>query len=202
MIRLLNDGAIILAYSYNVRTRITTGIILRTDEADMTAIKDNLMHYKELAGHELLLRAVMTEISLKASKAYLSSIKQDIMDVEHSTGQHTWVNYIAKNEEPKSDAELSRIAHGLRIQIAAVNRKVDVISIWLELLLQGLSRGDRKAADRRRMPEWLDNMKTQHKMTRLDVDLLAKRAENQVGAVCQTPSPPLQTSDECSLKNA
>ena len=172
-----------MAYSYNVRTRITTGIILQTDEADMTAIKDSLLHYTGLAGHQLLLRAVMTEISLKASKARLSAIKQDIMDVEHSTGQHTWVNYVARDEKPKSDAELSRIAHGLRIQIASVHRKVDVVSIWIELLLQGLTRVDRKAADRRMMPEWLDNMRTQHKMTKLDVDFLAKRAENQVGAV-------------------
>ena len=118
-----------MAYSYNSNTRTTTGIILQTDVAEMKAIKDNIVKHKVSAGHELLLRTVVTEISLQASGDHLSEVKQDVIDIEHSTGQHTWDNYVARDEKPKGDVELSRIAHGLRIQTAIVQRKIEVVLI-------------------------------------------------------------------------
>ena len=143
-----------MAYSYNFNTRTTTGIILQTDVAEMKAIKDNILKHKVSAGHELLLRTVVTEISLQASGDHLSEVKQDVMDIEHSTGQHTWDNYVARDEKPKGDMELSRVAHGLRIQTAIVQRKIEVVLIWTELLLESLKIEDgENPSDRKLMLE-------------------------------------------------
>ncbi|KAL9124758.1 MAG: hypothetical protein Q9217_005942 [Psora testacea] len=172
-----------MAYSYNVDTRITTGIILDSDEAEMIAIKDNILNHKASAGHELLLRTVITEISLKASGEGLLEVKQDVMDIEHSTGQHTWYNYDARDEKPKADVELSRAAHGLRIQIATVHRKIEVVLIWIELLQESLTKDGENSSDRESMLEWIQNINTQAKMAKLDAEWVAKRAENQVGAI-------------------
>ncbi|KAL9607954.1 MAG: hypothetical protein Q9167_007177 [Letrouitia subvulpina] len=183
MMRLYNSEAIFVAYSYNINTRTTTGIIVRTDEAETMAIKDSILYYKELAGQKLLLRAIITEIGLKANREHLLDVKQDVMDIEHSTGQHTWGNYIARDEKPKADAELSRMVHGLRIQIALINRMVEVGLIWVELLLESLTQDKEKSTGKKQMLEWIQNLKIQIKMTQLDVEMVAKRAENQVGAV-------------------
>ena len=197
LIRLQNDTAIITAYSYSANTGTTTGIILQTDEAEMQAIKERILYHKASTGHELLLRTILTEMSLTANVEHLAEVKQDVMDIEHSTGQHTWHNYRARYEKPQTDGELSRVAHGLRIQVAVLCRRIEVVTIWIELLLESLTQDQKYSARTTSMLQWVRNMKTQVKMTRLDVDLIAKRAENQVGAVSNADSsgalPPFST---------
>ena len=173
----------IIAYAYSVSTETTTGIILQTDVAEMNAIKERLIYHKNSTDHRLLLRTVIVELSLSTCVKDLWEAKLDIMDVEHNTGQHTWANYLPKDEKPKSDVELSRVSHGLRIQIAVACRRVEVISIWIEHLLESLKEEHTYDKDGSVILQWLQNMNMQIKMIKLDVDLLAKRAENQVGAV-------------------
>ena len=200
LIRLHNDTAIITAYSYNANTGTTTGIVLQTDEAEMKAIKERIVYHKSSIGHELLLRTIFIEMSLGVSEEHLSEVKQDVMDIEHSTGQHTWDNYDTRDEKPKPDVELSRLAHGLRIQAAVVGRRIEVASIWIELLLESLTQDQKDSASSKSMLQWLRNMKMEAKMAKLDVELLAKRAENQVGAVSNARSLPLCSTPGCSLR--
>ncbi|MCJ1266421.1 hypothetical protein MMC22_006306 [Lobaria immixta] len=183
LIRLHNDTAIITANSYNPNNGITTGIILQTDENEMKAIKKHILHNTSSIGHELLLRTILTEISLKVIMEHLSEVKEDVMDIEHNTGQHTWHNYRPKRLGPLSDVELSREAHGLRIQTAVVCRRIEVTSIWIELLLESFTKDRNDSVNRAWMLQWLRNMEIEVKMAKLDVDLIAKRAENQVGAI-------------------
>lgn len=183
LIRLQNDTAVFVAYSYNVTTRTTTGLLLQTDEAEMTVIKNIILNHPGSMGHEFLLRIVLTEISLVACGDHSTDVKQDVMDIEHSTGQHTWHNYTARDEIPKTDGELSRATHGLRIQVATIHRKIEVVWIWIEQLIESLARDGDTAVERDPTLEWVQNMKTQAKMARIDADFIAKRAENQVGAV-------------------
>ena len=154
----------------------------------MKAIKEHIIYHKASIGHELLLRNILTEMSLGVCVEHLSEVKQDVMDIEHSTGQHTWDNYSARDEKPKPDVELSRVAHGLRIQVAVVCRRIGVASIWIELLLESLTQDQKNSASRESILQRVRNMKTQVKMAKLDVELIAKRAENQVGAVSNTYS--------------
>ena len=203
LIRLQNDTAIITAYSYNANTGTTTGIILQADEAEMKAIKEHILYHKASTGHELLLRIILTEMSLRVCVEHLSEVKQDVMDIEHSTGQHTWHNYSARGEKPETDVELSRVAHGLRIQVAVVCRRIEVVTIWIELLLESLTQDQKNSACTTSMLQWVRNMKTQVKMAKLDVDLIAKRAENQVGAVSNADSSgalPPYSIPGCSLR--
>ena len=193
LIRLQNDAAIITAHSHNANTSTTTGLILQADESEMDAVKERLLyHYRKASstGHDpLLLRTILVEMSLAVGVKRLDEIKQDVMDIEHSTGQHTWDNYRARDEEPKPDIELSRVAHGMRIQVAVVCRRIEVASIWVELLLESLAldRGSDTAGGgvdgKVMLLQWVRNIKTQAKMARLDGELIAKRVENQVGAV-------------------
>lgn len=191
LLRLQNGTAVITAYSYNSDTKITTGIILQADEAERNAIREQLVHCQSYLGHELLLRTILIEVSLRANVEYLWEIKQDVMNIEHSTGQHTWHNYRLREERSLSDVELSRVAHGLRIKVAGVCRRIEVASIWIELLLERLIKDHRGYANNRSMLQWLRNMETQVKMAKIDVELIAKRADNQVGAVSSALLSPL-----------
>ena len=105
------------------------------------------------------------------------------MDIELSTGQHTWDSYKARDEKPKPDVELSRKAHGLRIEVPDLCRRVSAASIWIELLLESLTQDQGGFATKGLIVQWLENMKIQAKMAKLDMEFIAKRIDNQVGAV-------------------
>lgn len=183
MIRIHNDTAIMLAYSHNANTGTTTGLIMQADEFEVKAIKERILCHKASTGHPLLLRTIITDMSLILCVEHLADAKQDVMDIEHSTGQHIWDNYNARDEKPKPDVELSRVAHGAKIQVAVVCRRIQAVTIWIELLLERLLEDQTNSASARSMLQWARNMKTQAQMAKFDVDLIAKRAENQVGAV-------------------
>lgn len=168
----------------------------------MKAIKEHIFHNTSFIGHELLLRTILTEMSLKLGMEHLSEVKKDVMDIEHNTGQHTWHNYRPRRLGPLSDVELSREAHGLRIQTGVVCRRIEVASIWIELLLESLTKDQNDSANRSSMLQWLRNMETEVKMAKLDVDFIAKRAENQVGAVSNALSSSLWSTVRCSLRYA
>ena len=172
-----------LAYSYNPTTGTTTGLIMQADEFEVKAIKERILYHKAFIGHPLLLRTIITDMSLLLCVEHLADAKQDVMDIEHSTGQHIWDNYNARDEKPKPDVELSRVAHGARIQVAVVCRRIEAVTVWIELVLELLTQDHTDSASTRSMLQWARNMKTQAKMAKFDVDLIAKRAENQVGAV-------------------
>ena len=183
LIRLQNHTALLTAYSYNISTGTSTGIFLQVDEAEMKAIKEHILYHKACIGHELLLRTIMTAISLSASAEQVSELKQDVMDIEDSTGQHTWNNYRASSKTPKTDVELSRIAHGLKIQVAVLCRRIEVVLYWIELLTESLKQEQNDSASGGVLLEWVRNMKIKTQMAKLDIDLIAKRADIQVGAV-------------------
>ena len=189
-----------IAYSYDANTGTTTGIVLQADEFEMKAIKEHIIYHKAFTGHRLLLRTIITEMSLLTCVEHLADAKQDVMDIEHSTGQHTWDNYNARDEKPKPDVELSRVAHGAKIQVAVVCRRIEAVSMWIELLLEGLTQDQTDSASTRSMLQWVRNMKTQAQVAKFDVDLMAKRAENQVGAVSNAYSLPLYSASGCPLR--
>ena len=184
-----------LAYSYNARTGTTTGLILQADEFEVKAIKERILYHEASIGHPLLFRTIITDMSLLLCIEHLADAKQDVMDIEHSTGQHIWDNYNARDEKPKPDVELSRVAHGAKIQVAVVCRRIEAVTVWIELVLELLLQDQTGSASTRPMLQWVRNMKTQAKMAKFDVDLIAKRAENQVGAVSNAcPLPPYSAS--------
>ena len=173
----------IMAYNHNPNNGTTTGIILQAHEGEVKTIKEQILFHESFISHRLLLRTIITEMSLQDSEKQTSEVKQNIMDIEDSTGQHTWDDYIARDEKPKSDVELSKEVHGLKIQTAVIYRRIEAVSIWTELLLESLTPDQEDSAIRTSMLQWLRNLKIQVKMAKLDVELLTKRAENQVGAV-------------------
>ncbi|KAK0510273.1 hypothetical protein JMJ35_007667 [Cladonia borealis] len=183
LIRIHNDTAIMIAYSFDANTGTTTGLVLQADEFEVKTIKEHITYHQKHIGHQLLLRTVITDMSLILCVEHLADAKQDVMDIEHSTGQHIWDNYNARDENPKPDVELSRVAHGTRIQVAVVCRRIEAVTVWIDLLLEGLIQGQTYSAHTRSMLQWARNMKTRAQMAKFDVDLLGKRAENQVGAV-------------------
>ncbi|MCJ1385517.1 hypothetical protein MMC17_008640 [Xylographa soralifera] len=180
---MFNPTATITAHSFNANTRTTTGIILQTDDGEAEAIKERIVFYKASLGCQLLLQTILVNISLVGCADYLWDLKQDVLDIEHSTGQHTWDSYKARDEKPKPDVELSRKAHGLRIEIPDLCRRVNVASIWIELLLESLTQDQGSFATKGLIIQWLENMKIQAKMAKLDAEFIAKRVDNQVGAV-------------------
>ena len=146
-------------------------------------MKERIVFHKASLGCKLLLQTVLASISLDECADYLWDLKQDVIDIEHSTGQHTWDSYKARDEQPKPDVELSRRAHGLGINISNLCRRVNVASIWIELLLESLTRDQGGSASKGSIVQWLENMKVQAKMAKLDVEFITSRANNQVGAV-------------------
>ena len=189
-----------IAYSYDANTGITTGLILQADEFEVKAIKERILYHESSIGHPLLFRTIITDMSLLLCIEHLADVKQDVMDIEHSTGQHIWDNYNARDEKPKPDVELSRVAHGVRIQVAVVCRRIEAVTVWIELVLELLTQDQTDSARARSMLQWARNMKTQAKMAKFDVDLIAKRAENQVGAVSNACLLPLYSASGYSLK--
>ena len=200
MFRIHNDTAIMIAYSYDANTGTTTGLVLQADEFEVKTIKEHITYHKAYLGHQLLLRTVITDMSLILCVEHLADVKQDVMDIEHSTGQHIWDNYNARDEKPKPDVELSRVAHGAKIQVAVVCRRIEAVSVWIDLLLEGLIQDQTDSARARSMLQWVRNMKTQAQMAKFDVDLCAKRAENQVGAVSNAYSSPWYSASGGSLR--
>ena len=189
-----------IAYSYDANTGTTTGLVLQADEFEVKSIKEHIFHHKAYIGHQLLLRTVITDMSLILCVEHLADAKQDVMDIEHSTGQHIWDNYNARDEKPKPDVELSRVAHGSKIQVAVVCRRIEAVTVWIDLLLEGLIQDRENSARTRSMLQWARNMKTRAQMAKFDVDLIAKRADNQVGAVSNAYSSPLYSTSGCPLK--
>ena len=169
---------------------------MQADELEVKAIKERILYHKAFLGHPLLLRTILTDMSLLLCVEHLADAKQDVMDIEHSTGQHIWDNYNARDEKPKPDVELSRVAHGARIQIAVVCRRIEAVTVWIELVLELLTQDQADSASTRSMLQWARNMKTQAKMAKFDVDLIAKRAENQVGAVRNACPLPLYSASD------
>ena len=157
----------------------------------MNAIKEQLVYHKASTSHKLLLRTIITELSLLTCVDHLWEAKLDIMDIEHNTGQHTWNNYRPRDEKPKSDVELSRVSHGLRIQVAVACRRVEVVSIWIDLLLESLRKEQTSDTEGTTISQWLQNMSAKAKMAKLDADYLSRRADNQVGAVSNADTFPL-----------
>ncbi|MCJ1471390.1 hypothetical protein MMC13_000029 [Lambiella insularis] len=149
----------------------------------MEDIKRRILYYKGFIGHELLLRTIITEMSLCISDKSFSMIRQEMVDIEHNTGQHMWDKYKTTHEQPRPDMELSRVAHSLRIQVAVMRRRVEAPSIWIELLLESLTHDQGNSANNKLMISWVRNLETKVKMAKADVEFLAMRAENQVGAV-------------------
>lgn len=189
-----------IAYSYDVNTGTTTGLVLQADEFEVKTIKEHIFYHKAYIGHQLLLRAVITDMSLILCVEHLADAKQDVMDIEHSTGQHIWDNYNARDEKPKPDVELSRVAHGTKIQVAVVCRRIEAVTVWIDLLLEGLIQDREDSARTRSMLQWARNMKTRAQMAKFDVDLIAKRADNQVGAVSNAYSSPLHSASGRPLR--
>ena len=179
-----------IAYSYDANTGTTTGLVLQADEFEVKTIKEHIIYHKAFTGHQLLLRTIITDMSLMLCVEHLADAKQDVMDIEHSTGQHIWDNYNTRDEKPKPDVELSRVAHGAKILIAADCRRIEAVSVWIDLLFERLMLDQTDSASARLMLQWVRNMKTQAQMAKFDVDLNAKRAENQVGAVSNAYSSP------------
>ena len=190
VLRLQDDHACFAAYGYNIKTRVTTGIILQTSADEVKAIQDKLIHYKRFLGQELLLRSVITEISLDHCAELLIGAKQAVIDIEDATGEHTWAEYTATSKETRTDSELSKDAHGVKIEIALIRRRIEVISYWGDQLLEKCaemvdttSSAPATIGNREEMLQWIKNMKSRVKMVVLDTEYLETRATNQVGAV-------------------
>ncbi len=186
----------IMAYNHNPNNGTTTGIILQAHEGEMKTFKEQIIFHKSFTSHRLLLSTIITEMSLKKSEEQTSEVKQNVMDIEHSTGQHTWDDYIARDKKPKPDVELSKEVHGFKIQAAVIYRRIEAVSIWTELLLESLTQDQEDSAIKTSVLQWVRNLKIQVKMAKLDVELLTKRAEIQVGAVstASLPWPPYNIS--------
>ena len=183
MIRIQNDTAVISTFSHSTNKGTTTGLMLQTDEAEYEALKGHLMHYTPVYNHRLLLRTSMTELSLLTCMDDIWDAKTAAIDIEHNTGQHIWDTYTPRDEKPKTDAEVSRLSHGLRIYLAVCNRRIDVVDLWIDLLIEKLTPQEIATPDGAKMLQWLKNLKTQTRMAKVDVDFVTKRADNQVGAV-------------------
>lgn len=177
------DTAVMTALSHNSSTGITTGIILQVDVMEVAAFKEQVIYHMPRISHRLLLRTIAAEQSLLTTLDYLWDCKLGVMDLEHYTGQHTWDVYKPRDQTPKPDAELSRIAHGLRIRVAGATRRVDSAAIHVDLLLENLAKDKTPDPDAANTKHWLENLKTQAKMAKIDAQFLQVRAENQVGAV-------------------
>ena len=183
LMRIFNDIAVMTALSYSKNKNIVTGLILQADVNEVQTITEQLIHHLPVFSHRLLLRTMITEISLWTTTEHMWKIKSDITDIEHNTKQHPWHSYHVSDEEPKSDTELSRLTHGFRIRIAIANRWVECATIYTELLLENLKSDVPLGPGGLKMQEWLHNLKTQARMAKLDNEFLTKRADNQVGAV-------------------
>lgn len=74
------------------------------------------------------------------------SIKQRLLAIERSTNQHTWYQQSWRGASAivhqVDDAELSKRAHGLNIEVVVTSRKIEVISLWTDLLLGIFKKSD------------------------------------------------------------
>lgn len=85
---------LILAYSFNKCTRITTALILRASQAEKTEIQNSLIHGRSRLGQEYLLPTVFVDVGLEGGVKQMISIKQRVLAIECSANQHTWYQHI------------------------------------------------------------------------------------------------------------
>lgn len=106
------------------------------------------------------------------------------------------------------DAELSKRAHGLKIEIDVTSRKIEVISLRIDLLLGIFKKSDtgsiRSLGDihvgNGRTREHVEALDAQVKMQRLDLDYLVRRVAIQIAAV--SPRPPTFSIPDFSVASA
>lgn len=119
------------------------------------------------------------------------SIKQKLLAIERSTKQHMWQGESAIGHQT-DDAELSKRAHSLKIEIAVASRRIEVISLWTDLLLETFGNldtqsfrppGDIYVGNSRSTRHCSEALEAQLKMRRIDLDFLERRAANQIAAV-------------------
>ena len=88
--------------------------------------------------------------------------------------------------------ELSKRAHSLKIELAVASRRIEVISLWTDLLLRTFEKSDIESfrtpedvyiEDCHSMRQWIEALEAQVKMQRLDLKFLDSRAANQIAAV-------------------
>lgn len=181
-----------LAYSYNESTRITTALILRPSQAETTDIQNALFHQRSRLGQEYFLPTVFVDVSLDGCGKLLALIKERVLAVEHSTDQHTYQGESAI-EHLADDLELSKRAHGLKIAIAVANRRIEVVSLWTNLLLEKFGTEsvrtpkDIYVANSPSTRQCIEALEAQVKMERLDLDFLDRRVACQVAAVSLQP---------------
>lgn len=195
MIRLLTSDACFISYSYNESTRITTALILGTSQEEKTDIENSLVHRRSHIGQEYLLPTIFVDVGLGGYSKNMLSTKEKVLAVESLTDQHTWQGTSA-TVHPTNDEELSKRAHGLKIEIAIANRKIEVISLWTDLLPGIIAKSDtesiRKQGDsfvgnNRSARQWIEALEAQIKMQKLDLDFLDRRTNNQIAAVSPKP---------------
>lgn len=203
MIRLLTSDACFISYSYNESTRITTALILRASQAEKTDIESSLIHRRSHMGQEYLLPTIFVDVGLDGNSKHMFSMKQRVLAVERSTNQHTWPGTSATVHQT-DDAELSKRAHGLKIEIAVANRKIEVMSLWTDLLVTIAKsdtesirkQGDNFVGSNHSAKEWTEALEAQIKMQKLDLDFLDRRVANQIAAV--SPQPRTLSTSNCS----
>lgn len=128
-------------------------------------------------------------------------IKQRVLAIERSTNQHTWYQQswrgVSAIVHQVDDAELSKRAHGLNIEVVVTSRKIEVISLWTDLLLGIFKKSDTESirslgdiyVGNSRSREHVEALEAQVKMQRLDLDFLDRRVAIQIVAVSPRPPP-------------
>ncbi|KAH0553105.1 hypothetical protein GP486_006706 [Trichoglossum hirsutum] len=192
MIRLHSSINSISAFSHDVKTGVTTGLILQTGDDEQAKIQDMLQHYEPFVGQPLLLPAILLDIGLHKAMDYSLGTKSKLNNIEVNTRQHPWGEVITDYTRPIDPQDMSietlmRLAHGAKVEVALSERKIRVISS-ISSLLQRLSVDPRYLSTipsqrNHEFKEWIDHLSSLVEMEATDVSFLMPRAENQISAL-------------------
>lgn len=187
VIRLQSWILCLVAFSHDMNTHVTTGIILNAVEKDAERIRKTLRRHNSLIGQPLLLPTILLNISVKGSIKGLLITRAKLDSIEDETQQHTWVEVIANRH--KDDPEdvgtesLMKVAHGSKIGVAINQRKIKVISSVASLLQQTCTDFHDGTLEGYEIEEWIDYLNSQAQMLVTDIEYSWLRIENQISAV-------------------
>ncbi|KAH0534015.1 hypothetical protein FGG08_007378 [Glutinoglossum americanum] len=188
--RLQTSLVSLIAFSHEVDTGVTAGVILQAGEDSTKDILAVLKHYRRLIGDPLLLPTVLVDICLSGSIERSLETKKKLDFIEDQTQQHTWDEFIMASYQPTPDAlpfgELMRRAHGSKIEVAVAQRKARVVLDLVGLLHQTYSEtrapGSPTSGDCK-IKDWISHLESQARMEATDTDFLMQRVDNQTSAV-------------------
>ncbi|KAI9782802.1 MAG: hypothetical protein M1839_004553 [Geoglossum umbratile] len=195
MVRLQTSLVSLAAFSHNMRTGVTTGIILQAGEDGTQVITTALAHYRSLIGQPLLLPTILVDIGLAGSIEQSLLTKSTLDYIEDATRQHTFAEFIVSSYETRPTditfEERMKLAHGSKIEIAVAQRKVRVLLDLVDLLHQTHSECHGSPTLAAGVPapgcceikDWIDYLGSQTRMEATDADFLMQRAENQISAI-------------------